>query len=69
MELLPASTRKVLPPFYDQEKSEDPIVYLKLFTPDSNWTWYVTEGSEEDARKVLPPLYGQEKSEDPTCGK
>ena len=48
MELLPASTRKVLPPFYDQEKSEDPIVYLKLFTPDSNWTWYVTEGSEED---------------------
>jgi hypothetical protein len=48
MELLPASTRKVLPPRYGQEISKDPIVYLKLFSPDSNWTWYVTEGSEKE---------------------
>ncbi|MEE8160873.1 MAG: DUF2958 domain-containing protein [Acidobacteriota bacterium] len=26
---------------------KDPIVYAKLFTPDANWTWYVTEGSLE----------------------
>ncbi len=26
---------------------KDPIVYAKLFTPDANWTWYVTEGSPE----------------------
>jgi hypothetical protein len=24
------------------------MVYAKFFTPDSNWTWYVTEGSESD---------------------
>ena len=26
----------------------DPIVHTKFFTPDSNWTWYVTEGETEE---------------------
>ena len=46
MELLTAELRKRLPPLYAQEKNKDPIVHIKLFTPDSSWTWYVTEGSE-----------------------
>ena len=48
MELLTAEMRKCLPPLYSQEANKDPVVHLKFFTPDSNWTWYVTEGSEED---------------------
>ena len=48
MELLPAELRQSLPPLYSQEKSADPIVHIKFFTPDSNWTWYVTEGSADE---------------------
>lgn len=48
MELLPSELRAKLPPLYSQEKVEDPVVHVKFFTPDSNWTWYATEGSPED---------------------
>jgi hypothetical protein len=46
-ELLPDKLRKSLPPLYSQENVKDPVVHIKFFTPDSNWTWYVTEGSPE----------------------
>src|SRR5205807_1657468 len=46
MELLTAEMRKCLPPLYAQEKIDDPMVHIKFFTPDSQWTWYITEGSE-----------------------
>ena len=48
MNLLTEELRKQLPALYSQESEDDPIVYAKFFTPDSNWTWYVTEGSAED---------------------
>jgi hypothetical protein len=48
MELLTDELRKILPPLYSQDGEKDPVIYAKFFTPDSNWTWYVTEGSEED---------------------
>ena len=48
MKLLTAELRASLPSLYGQEKSTDPTVHAKFFTPDSQWTWYVTEGSEED---------------------
>src|SRR2546422_7739941 len=48
MELFPTELRATLPPLYSQENVSNPIVHLKFFTPDSNWTWYVTEGSPED---------------------
>src|SRR2546429_591910 len=47
MELLPEELRSRLPPLYSQEKAKDPIVHIKFFTPDSDWTWYATEGSPE----------------------
>jgi hypothetical protein len=43
MKLLTAELRTRLPRLYSQEKVPDPIVHAKFFTPDSNWTWYVTE--------------------------
>ncbi len=48
MELLPAELRAQLPALYAQEGNNDPMVYAKFFTPDSSWTWFVTEGSSED---------------------
>jgi hypothetical protein len=48
MELLPAEVRASLPALYSQEKNPDPIVHVKYFTPDSNWTWYATEGEEDE---------------------
>jgi DUF2958 family protein len=53
MELLTAEMRKCLPPLYSQEGNPDPIVHIKFFTPDCNWTWYVTEGSEEEGDFVF----------------
>jgi hypothetical protein len=48
MELLPADLRASLPPLYSQERNPDPQVHLKFFTPDSDWTWFVTEGQPQD---------------------
>lgn len=48
MELLPAALRTLLPPLYSQENNPDPRVHLKYFTPDSNWTWFVTEGGDQE---------------------
>jgi hypothetical protein len=46
MKLLTKEIRKKLPPLYAQEsKGGTAIVHLKLFTPDSSWSWYITEGS------------------------
>ncbi|HQU82376.1 MAG TPA: DUF2958 domain-containing protein [Pyrinomonadaceae bacterium] len=44
MELLPTDLRNQLPKLHDQEKTDDPLVYIKFFFPAGNWTWFVTEG-------------------------
>ncbi len=51
MELLPVELRKTPPALYSQESCPTPIA--KLFTPDAGWTWFVTEGSEEDGDWLL----------------
>jgi hypothetical protein len=49
MKLLTQEIRKKLPPLYSQEdKGGKAVVHLKLFTPDSNWTWLATEFDGED---------------------
>ena len=46
MKLLTKEIRGKLPPLYAQEsKGGKAVVHLKLFTPDSSFTWYITEGS------------------------
>jgi Protein of unknown function (DUF2958) len=47
MQLLSEELRALLPPLYSQEGTSDPIVYAKFFTPDSNWTWFITEGGQD----------------------
>ena len=39
---------KALPALYSQEKTPDPLVVAKFFTPDAAWTWFAIEGSPVD---------------------
>ena len=48
MQLLTKELRATLPPLYGQEGNKNPIVYAKFFTPDSDWTWFITEGGAEE---------------------
>jgi len=44
MKLLTKEIMRQMPSLYSQEdKGDDAKVVVKFFTPDSNWTWYVTE--------------------------
>ena len=45
MTLLPKEIREQLPPLYSQDgKGGKAVVHVKMFSPDSNWTWLATEG-------------------------
>ena len=49
MMLLTKADRAKLPPLYSQsERGGAAIAPVKLFTPDSSWTWYVTEFDGDD---------------------
>lgn len=47
-EYVTEDVRVQLPRLYTTEGDRDPTVWLKLFTPDSIWTWYVMEWDGED---------------------
>ncbi len=47
MQLLTEEVRQRLPRLYSQDGAEDPTVHVKFFTPDANWTWFVTEGEPD----------------------
>lgn len=46
--LLPDDLRRSLPTLYETERSDNPTVHAKFFTPWTNWTWYVIEFDGED---------------------
>ena len=48
MKLLTDELRARLPPLYSQEAESEPVVYAKFFLPGTRWSWYVTEGSEQE---------------------
>jgi len=49
MKLLTEEIRKKLPPLYSQENlGGKAVVYVKFFTPDSNWTFWATEFDGKD---------------------
>ena len=49
MKLLTKKIATALPPLGSQDGlGYDAIAHLKLFTPDSSWTWYVTEFDPEE---------------------
>ena len=49
MKLITKEIKNTLPKLYAQDsKGLNAIVYVKFFTPDSNWTWYATEFDGKD---------------------
>lgn len=48
MELIPKELQEVIPKLYETEDQEDPIIHVKLFMPDANWTWFITELSMDE---------------------
>ena len=62
MKLLPKEIREILPPLYAQDgKGGKTVAYLKLFTPDSGFTWWITEGGpikDEQGNEVDYHMFG-----------
>ena len=46
--LIPQTLLSNIPDLYETEEVSDPICHVKLFTPDSQWTWYIIELSKSD---------------------
>ena len=49
----PDDLKAQIPPLYSQEGSKDPTVWMKLFTPWSNWTWFITEGEDREGDYLM----------------
>lgn len=49
---------------YETERSLNPICHVKLFTPFSQWTWYIIEISKDD----LDTCYGYVQGLDSELG-
>lgn len=49
-----------IPDLYSTEDEQDPICHVKLFTPDANWTWYITELSVDDGDTCFGYVVGLE---------
>ena len=45
--LMPAKLLANIPPIGATSEQADPMLYVKWFTPDANWTWYVAEYNPE----------------------
>lgn len=58
--LIPTSMLEAIPNLYETEAVKDPLCYIKLFTPDSNWTWYIIEVSNEDKNLCFAYVVGHE---------
>ena len=47
--LIPDDMLKTIPALYSQEnEGADAVAYVKLFTPDSNFTWYILEIDDDN---------------------
>ncbi|MEW6126720.1 MAG: DUF2958 domain-containing protein [Acidobacteriota bacterium] len=44
----PDEVKNSLPKLYSQEQVKDPIVYAKWFCPWNQWTWFATEGEQQE---------------------
>ena len=48
MPLLTSKDIEQLPALYTTENDKDPLCQIKLFTPDSQWTWHIIEINHDD---------------------
>ncbi len=59
-DLIPATLLSEIPDLYTSENEADPIVRVKLFLPDSNWTWFIIEVSQSDGDTCFGLVVGLE---------
>ena len=45
--LIPKTLLSDIPDIYETEGVSNPLCYVKFFTPDSNWTWFIMEISKD----------------------
>ena len=57
---IPEDMADKIPALYSTEDSEDPVAVLKFFTPDSSFTWYLTEYDPEQ-RLAFGLVVGHER--------
>ena len=58
--LIPQTLLSNIPDLYETEGETNPLCHVKLFTPDSNWTWYIIEISKTDANTCYGYVQGLE---------
>ena len=58
--LIPKEILDTLPDLYDSTITDDPLCQVKLFTPDSNWTWYIIGLSKSDHSTCYGYVHGLE---------
>ncbi len=58
--LIPQTLLSDIPDLYETEEQTDPLCHVKLFTPDSSWTWYIIEFSKADAQTCYGYVQGLE---------
>ena len=59
-DLIPSTLLSEIPDLYASENVVDPLVRVKLFTPDSNWSWFITEISQSDGDTCFGLVVGLE---------
>lgn len=58
--LIPKTLLSDIPDLYETEGNNNPLCYVKLFTPDSHWTWYIIEFSKNDRNTCYGYVQGLE---------
>lgn len=48
MKLITKEIESKMPAIGSQNEENNPIVHVKFFTPDANWTWYALEYDPEE---------------------
>ena len=52
-EFFPDDLKAQIPKLYSQENNPDPTVWTKFFTPWTGWTWFITEGEEQEGDYIM----------------
>ena len=72
MKLLTKEIRSRIPPLYTNEEiGNEAEIIVKFFTPDSNWTWYATEGEpqlDDEGNEIDFLFYGYVDGHFPELG-
>jgi DUF2958 family protein len=52
-DLMPDWLAETVPALGTTDYARDPLIHVKLFTPDAGWRWYITEYDREQRRAYV----------------